>query len=76
MANGFYPESKAQLRYAIINNSLLKNKFDFLLIYAASEFMNGNYKYAEEIINKIDISSVPTKNLGEIRFFVISIDNH
>ena len=77
LANGFYPESKAQLRYAIINNSLLKNKFDFLLIYAASEFMNGNYKYAEEIINKIDISSVPTKNLGEIRFWqdIINLSN-
>ena len=77
LANGFYPESKTQLQYAKINNSLLKNKFDFLLIYAASEFMNSNYEYAEDIINKIDISSVPTKNLEEVRFWqdIISLSN-
>ena len=77
LANGFYPESKAQLEYAKINNLLLKNKFDFLLIYAASEFMNGDYKHAEEVINKIDISSVPTKNLEEVRFWqdIINLSN-
>ncbi len=77
LANGFYPESKTQLKYAMINNLLLKNKFDFLLVYAASAFMNGDYKYAEKVINEIDISSVPTKNLEEVRFWqdIINLSN-
>ncbi len=77
LANGFYPEAKTYLKYSSINNNLLKNKFDFLLVYAVSKFMVEDYKGADKTINKIDLSTVPAKNLDEVRFWqdIISLPN-
>jgi hypothetical protein len=77
LANGLYTEADTYLKYSYINNPLLKDKFDFLLIYAVSTYMKGDYKKADNIINKIDLSTVPVKNLDEVRFWqdIISLPN-
>jgi hypothetical protein len=77
LANGFYPEADTYLKYSYINNPLLKNKFDFLLICAVSTYMKGDYKKADNIINRIDLSTVPVKNLNEVRLWqdIISLPN-
>ncbi|MSO13222.1 tetratricopeptide repeat protein [Rickettsiales endosymbiont of Trichoplax sp. H2] len=69
LANGYYPESTSQLKFSIYNNPLLANKYDFLLAYAVSNVMSNRFDKAYELISKIDISSVPTKNLKEVRFW-------
>ena len=69
LANGYYPESTSQLKFSMYNNPLLANKYDFLLSYAVSNVMNDRFDEAYELINKIDITSVPTKNLKEVRFW-------
>ena len=78
LANGYYPETNAQLKFSYINNPLLNDKYDFLLVYAVSYFMNNRFDKSEKLINQIDISSVPIKNLKEVRFWndIINLSNN
>ena len=78
LANGYYPEANSQLNLSLYNNPLLANKYDFLLAYAVSSLMNNEFTKADELISKIDISSVPTKNLNEVRFWsdIINLINN
>jgi hypothetical protein len=70
LANNYIPEALSHIKYAYkFNNPLLINRYDFRLLLAATLFMNNQFDAAHDISKNIDVSTVPSSNIKEVRFW-------
>lgn len=73
LGNQMYPEAVAYVKMAQSESGLIKISYRATLIHAVAQYMNRRYEKSYDLIDSIDIESVPIVHRQEVMFWKVMI---